>query len=172
MRQNSRHTNAPAISLANLALCIVISALAGCGQGGDEKSGFLRKGALFGNLFSGKKGKEDAEDGSQEKEKKVAQPRRIAIGAVHLVNQQAGFVLVKASRTSEIPEGADLFSYTPSGIPSGKLKLSPERKGAFLVADIIEGNPRNDEVVMFFGIEGADGEMASDFDPDAPQVLE
>lgn len=160
---------------AGLLLCAVaLVGLAGCRGGGDAEPVVKKQGSLFGKVFSGKnkKGKEaDAGEGAAKK-KKAAQPRQIPIGVVHLVNRGAHFVLIKSSRTSAVPEGADLFSYTAAGIPSGKLKLSPERKGAFLVADIIEGNPQSNEVVMFFGIEGADGELAADYDPDAPQVLE
>jgi hypothetical protein len=164
----------PALS-AGLSLCAAafLLGMTGCRDGGATASGTSKRGAFLGKVFSGGKNKEtEPESEAGASKQKAAQPRRIPIGTVHLVNSDAKFVLIKSSRTLRIPEGADLFSYAAVGIPSGKLKLSAERKGAFLVADIIGGNPQANEVVMFFGIEGSDGELAADHDPAAPQVLE
>lgn len=77
-------------------------------------------------------------------------PQKLPIGSVHLVHSAGGFVLIRTSRTAVIPPEAEMATYDERGRPTGKLKLSPERKGAFLVADITQGNPgANDRVVMF-----------------------
>jgi hypothetical protein len=130
-------------------------------------------GLSFAGLFSGKKKKKD-ETATKQKSPANPIPRRVQIGTVHLVHDQGGFVLIELSGMPTIPDQAELMTYSPEGKPTGKLRVSPERKGNFLVADILGGHPQVLDRVMLFGMSDANGKFISggELDPDAPEVLE
>jgi hypothetical protein len=122
----------------------------------------------------GKKAKEKKEAAAKKAaEKRVPEPQRMPIGTVHMVHQSGGFVLIQTSRTSEISPDADLLTYDLRGRPTGKLKLSPERKGAFLTADIVQGLPQANDRVVIFGYLDNQGQMRYDAsDPTRGEALE
>ncbi len=70
------------------------------------------------------------------------------IGAVELVNPEQRFVLIRTPADILIPAGTVLYSTNPQG-EAVKLKVTPERKGSFLAADIVSGNPQKEDAVMY-----------------------
>jgi len=76
---------------------------------------------------------------------------QLPIGSVHLVHEDARFLLIRSSRTTTVAPDAELLTYDSGGRPTGKLKLSPERKSGFLAADIVEGRPKTGDRVVVFG---------------------
>ncbi len=70
------------------------------------------------------------------------------IGVVEMVNPEQRFVLVRTQGKILIPAGQELTAMDASGTTT-KLKVSPEKKQDFLIADIVDGNPRAGNVVVF-----------------------
>ncbi len=73
------------------------------------------------------------------------------VGTVTLVNPRSGFVLIEG-RVSDLPLDFTLKSFEPSAIPEPEgetsvLKVSIERAGRFVVADIVSGLPRKGDIV-------------------------
>lgn len=101
----------------------------------------------------------------------LPRPQKRPIGTVHLVQPAAGFLLIQSSRTLAVAPEAELMTYDAGGRPTGKLKLSPERKSGFLAADIVEGHPQVGDRVLLFSVEGAPGGPALPEGP-AVEVLE
>ncbi|MCF6313667.1 MAG: hypothetical protein L3J39_14575 [Verrucomicrobiales bacterium] len=97
-------------------------------------------------------------------------------GVVHLVNDRGRFVLVKSMSGGrpKVSAGTTWMSYDPSGRPSAKLKVSEERKGVFVVADIIEGFPSRGDSVVLHGVMDRKGEITTVTGPDGKekQILE
>ena len=72
-------------------------------------------------------------------------PTRL-IGTITLVNEENRFVLIDANETAE--PGLPLQAVTPGGEPAARLKVSPEKKAPFLIADIVSGTPhRGDQAI-------------------------
>lgn len=91
------------------------------------------------------------------------EPQKYPVGLVHLVQLEGKFVLIRTgSRLMEVSPDGDLMTYDQSGRPTGKLKLSPERKSGFLAADIVEGAPKAGDRVVWFGYLNGNGSRASD----------
>ena len=108
-------------------------------------------------------GKDDEEDEEDESEsddaeadgkKKPADPRpdSAQIGSVFMVDSKNEFLLIRSSRTLELEYGTDLIAQNDQGRQTAELKLSPERKAAFLVADIVRGNPEIGDRVKLVGV--------------------
>ena len=159
--------------------CATKEGLFGSG-GGSKKDGEAKK---EGGLFAKKEGKESrkglfgrkgkSEDEEPEENRPLIEPQKLPIGSVHLVHETGGFVLIQSSRLASIPAEAELFTYNLAGRPTGKLKMSPERKGSFLTADIVQGRPSAGDRVLMFSYLDETGEMRfDDRDPDAVEVLE
>lgn len=70
------------------------------------------------------------------------------IGAVEMVNPEQHFVLIRTQAGVALPAGTELTAMDSAGAIS-KLKLAPEKKGDFLTADIVSGNPRAGTVVFY-----------------------
>ncbi len=73
------------------------------------------------------------------------------VGLVKLVNTQSGFILIEG-RVYDLPPDLALKSFEPSAIPgpegeTGVLKVSLERAGRFIAADIVSGLPGKGDVV-------------------------
>ncbi len=167
-------------------LFLVTSASAGCVFDGlrdsrnepkpETKEEAGGKPGLFGKVggWIGRDGKKDKEGGeSGTATNPLPVPQKLPIGSVHLVHRAGGFVLIRTGRTTEVDPSAELVTYDEGGRPTGKLRLSPERKGAFLAADIVEGNPQaNDRVVMFGYLDQKGSFRLDASDPDQPEVLE
>lgn len=110
-------------------------------------------------------------------EKPVASvPGNRVAGVVHLVNDRGHFVLVKSlsGGKMDVAEGTVWMSYGPNGKPSAKLEVSAERKGVFVVADIVEGVPDRGDSVVLHGLMNKKGEVITVTTPDGKkkQVLE
>lgn len=99
---------------------------------------------------------------------------KIPVGKVHLVDQEGRFVLIRSSKVLKVEPGTFITLFDQSGHPAGTVKASPARRGAFLTADIVEGNPMvGQQALMDFSAEKAmekpEGPAMSD---DDIQVLE
>lgn len=69
----------------------------------------------------------------------------MVIGRVSMVNEELGFVLVE---TPESPEtGTELQARTLAGEETACLKVSPEKKSPFVIADVMKGKPQVGDVV-------------------------
>ena len=78
-----------------------------------------------------------------------ATPTKIPIGSIHMVDPDGKFVLIQSSRHFAIEAGVGIVSVASSGLETAFLKSSEARKGQFLTADIISGEPRvGDRAVM------------------------
>ena len=97
-------------------------------------------------------------------------------GVVHLVNDLGHFVLVKSisGRRVKVMENTIWMSYDANGRPSAKLKVSAERKGVFVVADIIEGRPNRGDSVVLHGLMDKNGKITTVTAPGSgeKQILE
>ena len=87
----------------------------------------------------------------------VLQPQQLPIGSVHLVQEDSRFVLIRTSRLTSVSPDAELLTYDMGGRPTGKLKISPERKSGFLAADIVEGHPQTGDRVLMYGYQNGEG---------------
>jgi len=103
-------------------------------------------------------------------------PGNRVAGVVHLVNDRGRFVLVKSlsGGKMEVAEGTVWMSYGSNGKPSAKLEVGAERKGVFVVADIVEGAPNPGDSVVLHGLMDKKGEVTTVTTPDGKknQVLE
>ena len=70
------------------------------------------------------------------------------IGTIEMVNPEQRFVLIRAQGRLSIPAGQEITAMDGSGALA-RLKVSPEKKQDFLTADIVDGNPRAGNVVVF-----------------------
>jgi len=105
---------------------------------------------------------------------KVSEPKpdSASIGTVHMVDHTHDFLLIRSSRNTSIEYGTPLISQRPSGRQSAELKLSPERKGAFLVADIVKGSPDVGDIVKLVGATDGQSGGVVPIANDEVQVLE
>ena len=70
-------------------------------------------------------------------------------GSIRLVRESLGFVLIQSS-SAPPPKGAELFVHRGgSGEPVARLRVSPEVKTGFVVADILSGMPKVGDLVMW-----------------------
>lgn len=88
--------------------------------------------------------------GSLKDKKKPPQeaPKTVVIGIVEMVSPEQNYVLIRCEQMPEIAAGTELTALDATGAES-KLKLTPERKGRYLTADITEGHPRVTNLVLF-----------------------
>jgi hypothetical protein len=99
-------------------------------------------------------------------------PASTSIGMVHMVDARNGFLLIRSSRVAKYDYGSQMISHGSDGRQTAELKLSPERKGAFLVADIIKGNPDVGDTVKLVGASDPGGVGIIPVDSGQVQVLE
>lgn len=124
----------------------------------------------------GKKEKAEKAETKLEEEASPGVPGNRMAGVVHLVNDRGHFVLVKSITGGriQVPEGTIWMSYDASGKPSAKLKVSEERKGVFVVADIVKGSPSRGDSVVLHGLVDKKGKIKTVTSPDGKekQILE
>ena len=72
----------------------------------------------------------------------------MVIGTIEQVNPDQRYVLIHAGAHLMLAAGTSLYSTGAGGVVT-KLKVTGERKGAFLAADIVAGNPQRKDNVMF-----------------------
>jgi hypothetical protein len=70
---------------------------------------------------------------------KAPTPPPQVIGRVSLVNTVQGFALIESSQTPET--GTMLQARSMEGEESAILKVTPEKKNPFIIADIVKGKP-------------------------------
>lgn len=70
------------------------------------------------------------------------------VGVIELVNPEQNYVLINCEQRLNIPAGTELIAQTADGSKS-KLKVSPERKGNYITADITEGAPQVRDLVLY-----------------------
>ena len=87
--------------------------------------------------------------GCATKKKKTAEPTGQAtlIGMIEMVNPEQNYVLIRCEQMPNLGTGTELISVSADGKKT-KLKLSPERKGHYITADIKEGRPTINSLVL------------------------
>ena len=74
-------------------------------------------------------------------------PKTTLIGIVEMVNPEQNYVLIRCDQPLRMAAGTELVAVDAVGAES-RLKLTPERKGRYLTADIQSGQPKvSDRVV-------------------------
>ncbi len=84
------------------------------------------------------------------KKKKItppAGPQTTLVGVVEMVNPDQNYVLIRCDQVPALSAGTELIGLDSMGVES-KLKLTPERKGRYLTADIISGSPQVTHLVI------------------------
>ncbi|WP_133795682.1 hypothetical protein [Prosthecobacter fusiformis] len=74
-------------------------------------------------------------------------PKTTLIGIVDMVNPEQNYVLIRCDQVPRIEAGTELVAVDATGKES-RLKLTPERKGRFLTADIQSGQPQVTNLVV------------------------
>jgi hypothetical protein len=87
--------------------------------------------------FPKKKGTEDKRIG----EAKV-------IGVIEMVNPEQNYVLINCEQRVDIPAGTEIISQGVNG-SNAKLRVTPERKGNYITADITQGAPQLRDLVVY-----------------------
>lgn len=120
--------------------------------------------------------KSDKEDETTEDSARTPGEMKIPVGTIHMVDPAGRFVLIRSSRTFQAETGTEMTSYASGGVATARFQVSPARKGAFLTADIVDGNPeKGEQVLMDYRQPSAasPGEAQPDVDPGSEvQVLE
>ncbi|MDZ4405602.1 hypothetical protein [Prosthecobacter sp.] len=70
------------------------------------------------------------------------------IGVIELVNPEQNYVLINCEQRLNIPAGTEIVSQGADGSKT-KLKVTPERKGNYITADITEGTPQLRDIVLY-----------------------
>lgn len=91
----------------------------------------------FGGWGTSKKSSEDKSIG----EAKV-------IGVIELVNPEQNYVLINCEHRVDIPAGTEIISQGINGTDA-KLRVTPERKGNYITADITQGTPLVRDLVVY-----------------------
>ncbi|MFN0076895.1 MAG: hypothetical protein ACKVY0_10490 [Prosthecobacter sp.] len=85
-------------------------------------------------------------------DKKLAKNNRLGeakvIGVIELVNPEQNYVLINCEQRLNIPAGTEIVSQNADGSKT-KLKVTPERKGNYITADILEGSPQLRDIVLY-----------------------
>ena len=76
--------------------------------------------------------------------KAPARPPQV-IGRIYAVNPSHGFAVIEASQTPET--GTELAARSIDGRQTAVLKVTPEKKAPFIIADIMSGKPLPGESV-------------------------
>lgn len=99
--------------------------------------------------------------GRPKKPEKKDEPNQVNVGTIELVNPDQHFVLIRTLAHLMVPAGTELFSTNNLGQVT-KYKVTPERKGSFLAADVVAGNPQKNEMVMFHATSAAPPALSGD----------
>lgn len=75
------------------------------------------------------------------------QPSAQAVGKVEMVNPDDHFVLARLNMNLVMAPGTEITLLNESG-QMAKAKITPERKGVFITADIVSGSPAKGDIVM------------------------
>ncbi len=84
--------------------------------------------------------------------KKSPEDKRIGqakvIGVIELVNPEQNYVLINCEQRVDIPPGTEIISQGVNG-SNAKLRVTPERKGNYITADITQGTPVVRDLVVY-----------------------
>ncbi len=103
------------------------------------------------------------------KDKKLGEAK--VIGVIEMVNPEQNYVLINCEQRVNIPAGTEIISQGVNG-SDARLKVTPERKGNYITADITQGMPQLRDLVVYQvkSAEGAAPSAAPMVAPDAVQV--
>lgn len=140
---------------SGLAAAILIGGV-GCISDGNSPSP-KKGGGILGSMFGNNEDEDQSlAEAEAAKEKEKPAPRATAtefpIGSVQTVMVDEKFVLIRSSKGLTLEAGTEMMTYGLNGRPTAKLSLSPEKKGAFVVADIVQGNPKRGDRVIAMGM--------------------
>ena len=79
-------------------------------------------------------------------EKRVGEAR--VIGVIEMVNPEQNYVLINCEQRMDIPAGTEVLSQGINGTDA-KLRVTPERKGNYITADITLGVPQLRDLVIY-----------------------
>jgi len=91
------------------------------------------------------------------------------VGVIELVNPEQNYVLINCEQRLGIPAGTEIIAQGADG-SKARLKVSPERKGNYITADIIEGTPQVRDLVLHQVRPGALAAAADQGTTPAPVV--
>lgn len=84
--------------------------------------------------------------------KKLPEDKRVGeakvIGVIELVNPEQNYVLINCEHRVDIAAGTEIISQGINGTDA-KLKVTPERKGNYITADITQGMPQLRDLVVY-----------------------
>ncbi|MDI1311741.1 hypothetical protein [Prosthecobacter sp.] len=80
------------------------------------------------------------------KDKSVGEAK--VIGVIELVNPEQNYVLINCEQRVDIPAGTEIISQGLNGTDA-KLRVTPERKGNYITADITQGTPQLRDLVLY-----------------------
>jgi hypothetical protein len=84
--------------------------------------------------------------------KKSSENKRVGeakvIGVIELVNPEQNYVLINCEQRVDIPVGTEIISQGVNG-SDAKLRVTPERKGNYITADITQGMPVVRDLVVY-----------------------
>jgi hypothetical protein len=92
----------------------------------------------FGGMFSSSK--------KSSADKRIGEAK--VIGVIEMVNPEQHYVLINCEQRMEIPPGTEVISQGVNGTDA-KLKVTPERKGNYITADITQGTPVVRDLVIY-----------------------
>ncbi len=70
------------------------------------------------------------------------------VGVIDMVNPEQNYVLIHCEQRLNLPAGTEIIAQNSDG-SKVKLKVSPERKGNYITADIKEGTPQVKDLVLY-----------------------
>lgn len=70
------------------------------------------------------------------------------VGVIDMVNPEQQYVLINCEQRLNLPAGTEIIAQNADGTKS-RLKVSPERKGNYITADIKEGTPQVKDIVLY-----------------------
>ena len=76
---------------------------------------------------------------------KAPTPPPLVIGRVYAVNMSHGFAVIQSSQTPDT--GTELQARSSDGQQTALLKVTPEKKNPFIIADIVKGKPLPGEAI-------------------------
>ena len=99
---------------------------------------------------------------------------KVPIGTLHVVRPTENFVLIQSTRFLQLEPGTEIVTYGRGGEETSRLQVSPARKGQFITADIVSGQPRvGDQALMDYAVNpGGVTRGTAESADDEIQVLE
>jgi len=114
--------------------------------------------SYFEKKFGSKKPKPD-------EDKRIGEAK--VIGVIEMVNPEQNYVLINCEQRVDIPPGTEIISQGTNGTDA-KLRVTPERKGNYITADITQGTPQLHDLVVYKVIRGEAPAPAAPAAPTAP----